>query len=42
MYEHSYQMDYGAKAATYVETFMAAIKWSNADRLLAALAGARA
>lgn len=33
MYEHSYHMDYGAKAATYVETFMAAIRWGNADRL---------
>lgn len=35
MYEHSYHMDYGAKAATYVETFMAAIRWSNADQLFA-------
>jgi Fe-Mn family superoxide dismutase len=33
MYEHSYHIDYGAKAATYVETFMAAIRWGNADRL---------
>ena len=33
MYEHSYNIDYGAKAATYVETFMKAIRWSNADRL---------
>lgn len=31
MYEHSYHIDYGAKAATYVDTFMAAIRWSNAD-----------
>src|SRR5262245_42988430 len=29
MYEHSYHMDYGAKAANYVETYMAAIKWAN-------------
>lgn len=35
MYEHSYHMDYGAKAATYVETYMAAICWGNADRLYA-------
>ena len=35
MYEHSYHMDYGAKAATYVETYMAAIRWNNADRLFA-------
>ena len=27
MYEHSYHMDYGAKAATYVDAFMAAINW---------------
>jgi Fe-Mn family superoxide dismutase len=33
MYEHSYHLDYGAKAATYVDTFMQAIRWSNADRL---------
>ena len=33
MYEHSYHIDYGAKATTYVDTFMAAIRWSNADRL---------
>jgi len=29
MYEHSYHMDYGARAAAYVDTFMAAINWSN-------------
>ena len=34
MYEHSYHMDYGAKAATYVEAFMAAIKWNNVRKLL--------
>jgi superoxide dismutase, Fe-Mn family len=28
MYEHSYHMDYGAKAADYVGAFMAAINWS--------------
>jgi len=33
MYEHSYQMDFGAKAATYVDTFMQVIRWGNADRL---------
>ena len=38
MYERSYHIDYGAKAATYVDTFMAAIRWSNADRLLASYA----
>ena len=39
MYEHSYHMDYGAKAATYVETFMAAIRWANVNRLFADEAG---
>ena len=39
MYEHSYHIDYGAKAATYVDTFMAAIRWSNADRLCGSRTG---
>jgi len=29
MYEHSYHMDYGARAAAYVDAFMAAINWPN-------------
>ena len=33
MYEHSYHIDFGAKAATYVDTFMETIRWSTADRL---------
>jgi Fe-Mn family superoxide dismutase len=33
MYEHSYHIDFGAKAAGYVETFMQAIRWGNAGRL---------
>jgi Fe-Mn family superoxide dismutase len=33
MYEHSYHIDYGAKAATYVDTFINAIRWSNAEKL---------
>jgi superoxide dismutase, Fe-Mn family len=37
MYEHSYHIDYGAKAATYVDTFMNAIRWSNADKLFTSL-----
>ena len=32
MYEHSYHIDYGAKAATYVDAFMQAIEWSNVRR----------
>ena len=34
MYEHSYHIDFGAKAATYVETFMEAIRWENVERAL--------
>jgi superoxide dismutase, Fe-Mn family len=41
MYEHSYHIDYGAKAATYVDTYMNAIRWSNADRLFASLISTR-
>jgi Fe-Mn family superoxide dismutase len=33
MFEHAYQMDFGAKAADYVKTVMAAINWTNADRI---------
>ena len=32
MYEHSYHMDYGAGAGAYVDAFMAAINWPNAER----------
>jgi Fe-Mn family superoxide dismutase len=39
MYEHSYHIDFGAKADTYVETFMQTIRWGNADRLLEQLEG---
>jgi Fe-Mn family superoxide dismutase len=31
MYEHSYQMDFGAKAAGYVDCFMEVIRWDNAE-----------
>jgi superoxide dismutase, Fe-Mn family len=41
MYEHSYHIDFGAKAATYVDTFMAAIQWKNVDRLFSKLAEQR-
>jgi len=33
MYEHSYHIDFGAKAASYVDTFMNVVRWSNTDRL---------
>lgn len=35
MYEHAYHMDYGAKAGAYVDAFMAAIDWKNADKVFA-------
>jgi Fe-Mn family superoxide dismutase len=31
MYEHSYHIDYGAKAAAYVDAYMSIIKWANAS-----------
>jgi Fe-Mn family superoxide dismutase len=31
MYEHAYAMDYGAKAAGYVDAVMATINWTSAD-----------
>ena len=38
MYEHSYHMDYGARAAAYVDAFMAVINWPNVASAYAALA----
>lgn len=32
MYEHAYAIDYGAKAAAYVDAFMKVIDWSEAGR----------
>jgi superoxide dismutase, Fe-Mn family len=37
MYEHSYHIDYGARAAAYVDAFMAAINWPNVGRAYAEL-----
>ncbi len=31
MYEHAYAIDYGAKAAAYVDAFMSAVNWTSAD-----------
>jgi Fe-Mn family superoxide dismutase len=39
MYEHSYHMDYGARAAAYVDAFMENINWANAAKLHASAAG---
>jgi Fe-Mn family superoxide dismutase len=35
MYEHAYHMDYGAKAAAYVDAYMGALDWENADKMFA-------
>jgi Fe-Mn family superoxide dismutase len=31
MYEHSYHMDYGARAAAYVDAFMQNLSWAAAE-----------
>lgn len=36
MYEHAYHMDYGAKAGAYVDAYMGALEWANADKAFAA------
>lgn len=33
MYEHAYHMDYGAKAAAYIDAFMQVIRWDNVGKL---------
>lgn len=35
MYEHSYQMDYGAAAAKYIDAFVRNIDWERVDKRLA-------
>lgn len=35
MYEHAYAIDFGAKAAAYVDAFMGGFGWVNANRLFA-------
>lgn len=32
MYEHSYQMDYGAAALKYIDAFFANVQWDEVDR----------
>jgi Fe-Mn family superoxide dismutase len=39
MYEHAYHIDFGAKAATYVDAFMRNIDWQSAERRFAAALG---
>lgn len=38
MYEHAYAIDFGAKAAAYVDAFMGAVNWTAADNNFARLA----
>ena len=33
MYEHAYAADYGTDTEKYIEAFVQAIKWTNAERL---------
>jgi Fe-Mn family superoxide dismutase len=40
MYEHSYHIDFGAKAGSYVDAFIAALRWNHADSLFGELAEA--
>jgi Fe-Mn family superoxide dismutase len=39
MYEHSYHMDFGAKAAAYVDAFMANLGWTVAEAAFNQLGG---
>lgn len=39
MYEHAYHMDYGAKAAAYVDAFMVNVDWNKAALRFAATVG---
>jgi Fe-Mn family superoxide dismutase len=32
MYEHSYQMDFGAAVARYIDAFFANVKWDEVNR----------
>lgn len=34
MYEHSYQMDYGAQVARYIDAFFANVNWAEVNRRL--------
>jgi superoxide dismutase, Fe-Mn family len=37
MYEHAYAMDYGSKAGSYVDAYMGALNWTQADARFAKL-----
>lgn len=42
MYEHSYQMDFGAAVARYLDAFFANVRWDEVDRRLESARRARA
>jgi Fe-Mn family superoxide dismutase len=43
MYEHAYQMDFGAAAAKYIDTFFVNVRWEEVNRRYErALSAARA
>ena len=42
MYEHAYQMDFGAAAAKYIDAFFANVSWEAVDRRFGAAQRARA
>jgi Fe-Mn family superoxide dismutase len=42
MYEHAYQMDYGAAAAKYIDAFFMNVNWDEVNRRLAAARAAAA
>jgi superoxide dismutase, Fe-Mn family len=39
MYEHSYHIDFGAKAGSYVDAFVGALRWDKADQHFDELTG---
>ena len=39
MYEHSYHMDFGAKAGAYVDAFMRSLSWTAAETIFAKVEG---
>ena len=38
VYEHSYHIDFGSKAASYIDAFMSVIRWRVVDQLFGRLA----
>jgi len=42
MYEHSYQMDYGAAAARYIDAFFRNVNWEKVNARLGAAGATKA